>query len=141
MGDYLSDSQPATRKRPFGLYAIMVLLVLRILSILADIFRMQLDLHALTVAQLENPLWTDAVGWVLVAVLAIVVVELWFLKRWAWVTTMILVGLGLAFGIWQHFHGIPSYIVLLTNLVTVFYLNQRDVQRAFERGRSVEVPA
>ena len=141
MGDYLSDAQPAARKRPFGLYAVMVLLVLRILSILADLFRLQLDLHALTVAQVENPLWTDAVGWILVAAFSISVVGLWFLRRWAWVATMILVGIGLAFGIWQHFHGIPSYIVLLTNLVAVFYLNQRDVQRVFERERSVEAPA
>ena len=141
MGEYLSDQQPATGKRPFGLYAVMVLLVLRILSVLADLFRLQLDLHTLTVAQLENPLWTDAVGWILVAIVSIAVVGLWFLKHWAWVLTMILVGLGLAFGIWQHFQGIPSYIVMLTNLVAVFYLNQRDVQRAFERADSVEAPA
>ncbi len=65
--------------------------------------------------------------------LAITAVGLWLLKRWAWVATMVLVGIGLFTGIWQVLLGRPLDITLLFNVIVVFYLNSRDVQNAFSR--------
>jgi uncharacterized membrane protein (DUF2068 family) len=138
MGEYHPDSQPASRMRRFGLYVIIGLLLLRVLSVLADVSLFKLGLPTRSLPDFANPLWTDVVGLVLAALTSFLVVGLWFLKRWAWVATMILVGIGLAFGIWGYFQGAPTYINLLINTLAVFYLNQRDVQRAFERGPSVE---
>jgi uncharacterized membrane protein (DUF2068 family) len=141
VGEYRSDSQPATRKRPFGLYPIIGLLLLDALSVLADVRLFKPGLPTQSLPSFENLLWTDALGLVVAAVIIFLVVGLWFLKRWAWVATMILVGIGLAFGIWAYFQGAPTYVSLLINTLAVFYLNQRDVQRAFERRGSVEGPA
>ena len=141
MGEYHPDSQPATRKRPFGLYVIIGLLLLGVLSVLADVRLFKLGLPSRILLEFENPLWAGAVGVVVTAVTSFVVVGLWFLRRWAWVATMILVGIGLAFGIWGYFQGAPLYVNLLSNTLAVFYLNQREVQRAFERRGSAEAPA
>lgn len=141
VGEYRSDSLPATRKRPFGLYPIIGLLLLGALSVLADVRLFKLSLPTQSLPDFGNPLWTDALGYAVVTLISLLVVGLWFLKRWAWVATMILVGIGLAFGIWGYFQGAPTYISLLINSLAVFYLNQREVQRAFERGPSVEASA
>ena len=141
MGKFRSDSQPATRKRPFGLYPIIGLLLLGVLSVLADVRLFKLGLPTQSLPDFANPLWTDVLGFAVAAGMLLLVVGLWFLKRWAWVATMILVGIGLAFGIWGYFQGVPTYINLLINTLAVFYLNQRDVQRAFERRDRVEAPA
>lgn len=53
-------------------------------------------------------------------------------KRWAWVAVMILVGLSLAASALLYYIDTPNYADMLINVIIVFYLNQRDVQTAFE---------
>jgi hypothetical protein len=71
---------------------------------------------------------------VLLIVLALVV-GLYRLRRWAWVGAMLFVGIGVSVGIIQYVRGLPLYGMMLLNVFIVFYLNQRDVQAIFERGR------
>lgn len=63
----------------------------------------------------------------------VIAVGLWRLHRWAWAATMIWFGANMAGGLIAWRQGDHHYSLLLLGIVTVFYLNQRDVQRAFRR--------
>jgi Predicted membrane protein (DUF2127) len=67
------------------------------------------------------------------------------LRRWAWVLVMLIVGGQLVTNLWEYFVlGERPYLDMLLNVVTVFYLNQREVQRAFgervARDRLLDAP-
>jgi membrane associated rhomboid family serine protease len=55
---------------------------------------------------------------------------LW-LKRWAWVLTMLWAGLNLIAGLLSYYNDEPNYIGMALSVVAVYYLNQREVQAAF----------
>jgi hypothetical protein len=57
------------------------------------------------------------------------------LRRWAWVLVAIITGFILIYDLWLYFSGEPQFIDMLLNVVTVFYLNFGEVQRAFEQRR------
>jgi hypothetical protein len=62
-------------------------------------------------------------------------IGLLLMRRWAWVLTMLLVGYRMATNLWLHFSsGGGDELELVLDVVIVFYLNQRDVQRAFGYG-------
>lgn len=57
---------------------------------------------------------------------------LWLMRRWAWVATMIWTGVSLAIGLITYYQGTPNYFSMIFNVLIVLYLNQREVQLAFE---------
>jgi hypothetical protein len=57
---------------------------------------------------------------------------LWRLQRWAWVTTMLWVGLVLLVSLGAYFDGKPSYPVMALGVLQVLYLNQSRVQAVFQ---------
>ncbi|MDX1435393.1 MAG: hypothetical protein R3335_01185 [Anaerolineales bacterium] len=120
------------RRRPFGLYMIVVLQVLiavvLVLS-LSGVERADPYLRALV----QNPLYYTYVGWGLVIALVLGVIGMLRLRRWGWVLTMVITGLGLIFSIWSYFEGNFNYVAMIVNIMIVFYLNQRDVQAPFIR--------
>jgi hypothetical protein len=63
----------------------------------------------------------------------VVVFGLLRLRRWAWVLVMIQLGMVMALDLALYFVGSPQYASMLISVVTVFYLNQSDVQDAFRR--------
>jgi hypothetical protein len=67
------------------------------------------------------------------ALVVVVVIGFLALRRWAWIAAMLMMGVALAHGIWLYRHGQPRYLHMALNVATVFYLNQRSVQEAFER--------
>ena len=66
----------------------------------------------------------------------VVAVGLWTFRRWAWAALMIVVGLSLGEGIVWYLRGEPRYATMLCNVLIVFYLNQRELQRLFPSGYS-----
>jgi uncharacterized membrane protein (DUF2068 family) len=58
---------------------------------------------------------------------------LWYLRRWAWTLYMMRLGMSMIINLQAHFAGAAdvNYIYMAMDVVIVFYLNQRDVQRAF----------
>lgn len=72
----------------------------------------------------------------LALLLIIVALGIWLLRRWAWVATMILIGAGMAIGILRYARETPLYPTMVLNLLTVFYLNQREVQDLFTPRRA-----
>ena len=116
--------------RPFGLYLIIILqLFLAILLAMALLG--EKTIAAYLKILIQNPIFYSWFGWVLIGFEVLSVLGLLMLRRWGWVLTMILTGIGLSYAIWSYFQGSPHYIPMVIYLVIVFYLNQRDVQSAF----------
>ena len=62
-----------------------------------------------------------------------IAIGLWRMQRWAWFAMMVFVGWTMVVDIWRVMYGEADYPGMLLNVIMVFYLNQRDVQRAFIR--------
>jgi hypothetical protein len=60
-----------------------------------------------------------------------IAIGLWRLKRWAWVSTMVWFGFTMAGSLIAWAQDDPQYLLMVISIITVFYLNQRDVQQAF----------
>lgn len=127
--------QPA-RRRPFGVYVIIALQLLIVMSNWVDVLRAQLDLSPLMLPELADERLTEALTIGITVVVILVAIGLWALKRWAWYATMLMQGAALLYGIWLYFTGGEPYLSLLLNAVVVFYLNQSDVQRCFARPQA-----
>lgn len=126
------------RRWPVGLIVIVVLqLVLAVFEVLFLLGWKQ-SLLALRLL-VQNPIfYTETVGWILVAILLLAVLGLLLQKRWGWIVTMILTGLGLFYTIWSYFRGTPRYFPMLIYVIIVLYLNQREVQQPFRRRANPE---
>lgn len=120
-------------RRPFGLY-IIIALQLGIALFLALALLGETRISPYLRLIISNPFFYRAYGWVLVGFLLLAVIGLVRLKRWGWTLTMILTGFSLALSILNYFQGSPNYIVMISDIVIVFYLNQRDVQAPFTRS-------
>lgn len=57
------------------------------------------------------------------------------LKRWAWVLTMLWAGLNLVAALLSYYNEEPNYVGMALSVVAVYYLNQREVQSAFNVAR------
>lgn len=76
----------------------------------------------------DSPLLTQSVDIVLAAASIIGVVGLLAFRRWGWVLTMILVGLGLLAELIRVAIGQPDHLGLFLLVVSAIYLNQRSVR-------------
>ncbi|HTE84846.1 MAG TPA: hypothetical protein VK821_08935 [Dehalococcoidia bacterium] len=114
------------RKRPFG---VSVIAVIQILSAATTGVSVVLQHFEVEVVRGE---WAgNFVGAVVTALGIVIAVGLWRLMHWAWVWAMIWTGAALAGALMAYVHGQPEYPLMLEGIVTVFYLNQSDVQAAF----------
>lgn len=133
------DTPSTVRKRPFGIYAIIVLLLLNtsilfLPGVAAFLERMGVLLPG--AGSLVSDPQARIPNLIIASVNLITIVGLLLLKRWAWVATMVLAGISMAVGLVLYFEGRPLYITMLLNVILVLYLNQRDVQAIFARRRS-----
>lgn len=147
-------------RRPFG---VMMLVILELLSILLivlvelNLFNLiQLDLQALdpvlkmertttlvievvrlprlaVIQSVPDVQLFATIGFVVIFFRLVVTFGLWRLRRWAWALFMVQVGAIMVFDLWVYFGGAPPYLSMVTSVVMVFYLNQREVQLAFSR--------
>ncbi len=139
-------------KRPFGVYVLVVILLIGVFVAALEIFRVNLALSDVWLQADEllrdysglvdlaadfivDPTVSTVVNSLIVLVWLTVIVGLWLLQRWAWVTLMIITGFLLVYALFRYINGEPDYISMITNVATVFYLNDYSVQRAFARRR------
>ena len=128
---------PPRGKRPFGVYVIAVLQALNAFSTGAR-FLGVIDAPQLGVL---NTTASDGLAALLMVVGLVVAAGLVMLKRWAWVATMLWVGVTLASELSLFFSGEDTnYLTLAISVAQVFYLNLSDVQRACAR-REPEIEA
>lgn len=122
------------RKRPFGISVIIFMLALYVLFLGITLFAsFQIPVGETTfwIMKIDDPAIIRIFFLAVILFEASIAIGLWRLQRFAWVLIMIQVGLGMLSDLWGYFYGYPSYITMLINVIIVFYLNQRDVQRAF----------
>ena len=123
-----------SKSRPFGVIVVILLQLFSVISLLTDIYFATSDFSVFSIINtpqavlLPLPAVFVAVGYQL-----IVIIGLWLLKRWAWFLFMIQLGVSMATQLLLYIQGTPLYIYMFISVVTVFYMNQRDVQKAFER--------
>ena len=136
------NTRPNQPKRPFGVYAVIALLLLRVLSIFLDLERVRLGLTPLTLPEMDKSSSIVVVIAITIAAILAVCIGLFLLKRWAWIGVMILIGINLLYGIVYYLNGGQPFVSLLLDVISVFYLNLSTVQAAFEhRPAPPEVPA
>jgi hypothetical protein len=56
---------------------------------------------------------------------------MFWMRPWAWLMGMLLLGCELAIQLGSYFEGHPSYVSMLITALLVFYLNQRPMREAF----------
>ena len=137
-------------KRPFGVYVLVFILLAGIFSAALEIFRLHSGLEGIWVSAdqflrdrtgfvalasrlISNPLLLTITNGAIIAVWALIILGLWFLKRWAWVLLMIFTGIALTYALVRYFSGDADYLGMLVNVAVAFYLNDHSVQRAFAR--------
>jgi lysylphosphatidylglycerol synthetase-like protein (DUF2156 family) len=129
-------SESPRRRRPFGVYVIIALVLLRVTVIALDLVAVQLGRPLMVLPEAEDPLVLATAGGATIALLLSISLGLFMLKRWAWIATMILIGFNLVVAIFQYLNGDGAFFAMFMDVISVFYLNQRNVQAAFE-GRLV----
>jgi hypothetical protein len=141
-------------KRPFGVYVIVILLVLGVIGAALEIVRVQTGalegiwaeadqiltdlsgLVGLAARLFRDTALITVINGLIIAVWLLIILGLWALQRWAWVTLMIFIGLTLTYTLIRYFEGEPDYLSMLINVAVAFYLNDNGVQRAYARRRS-----
>ncbi len=131
--------QPGTSpKIPFGITAIIIL---QFASAAVTIITLSTDATLLARLQRIDPgvaLSEEALLFVIILIQVMMAIGLWRMQRWAWFVMMVFVGWSMAVDIWRVMYGSPDYLRMLLNVIIVFYLNQRDVQRAFSQRMAEE---
>jgi hypothetical protein len=137
-------SAQGTRRRPFGVKVIIVLQIISIFGLLLALIALwvgpevQLDIWTNYGPGLEVPV--SVVGVTVVVLQLVILIGFIRLRRWAWYLVIVLAGVSLAVNLWRYFAGLPDYLSMVTNVLTVLYLNQREVQQAFEQSPDHEAP-
>jgi hypothetical protein len=136
-------SKSSTGRRPFGLYAIITLILVNAVLIALDVSRSYVSLgieFGLALPGLDEVEVDRLLRLLIAGAWFIVAVGLWALRRWAWTALMIMVGIALGVGLLLYMRGEPRYIIMLFNVMTVFYINQRSVQLLFLNDRATSAP-
>ncbi|HEV8403488.1 MAG TPA: hypothetical protein VGQ31_10685 [Candidatus Limnocylindrales bacterium] len=125
---------------PLGILVIVALTVVRCLSIVAALFKIQGGDVAQWLRDTSPlPDTTDGTAAALIATAILIgllaaslatIVGLFAWRTWAWVLAIILSGIILAIDLGWWYSGEPRYLSMLLNVIAVFYLNQRDVRLA-----------
>ena len=139
----MSDMQPPAvpsdrgRRRPFALLILIALMatkgVLILLMILGTFTSANSAiLRALRIESIYEAVHTSQAALagmlVIASVLLVSALGLLLFRRWAWLLAMVTTGIFVAVDIMGFFAGEANYIWMALNIITVFYLNQREVR-------------
>ena len=127
-------------KRPFGVTIIAFLLLLNGMLATARSARIVYQFYEEQNGQLEPDKISERaedltlIEWLTLPITAagiVIACGMWALRPAAWLATMTLQGLYLAAQLYDYSQGQNVYPQLLVTVLTVFYLNQRDVKLVF----------
>ena len=124
----------ARRKRPFGLYMILILLTLQGMlgAFLALLFGLSLAIAPGEFFDTLGPVLVElVVPFALLLITLVVAIGLWRYKAWGWYGMMLLLAYWMATDAIAYFAGDPDYVSMVLNVAMVFYLNQREVRDLF----------
>ena len=134
-------SPQKTQKRPFGIVVIIVLQLISVVGAALDMYVAFTGNTDFLFTQTAHTGGIPTYNVVAIVVGLVISVGLWQLKRWAWFLIMIQLGLSMAGGLWFYTQGNPYYYDMIVDVIAVFYLNQRDVQKAFEQREKLRETA
>ncbi|WP_343404629.1 hypothetical protein [Caldilinea sp.] len=139
-----SSPSSAWRRRPFGLYMILILLTVQ--ALLGALLAVAVGVGALASpgefwSALEPEFFDLAVSLLLLLITALVAIGLWRYQRWGWYGMMLLLAYYMATDAIGYFGGQSDYLSMVLNVTMVFYLNQREVRDLFETPAVNEVSA
>jgi uncharacterized membrane protein (DUF2068 family) len=124
----------SSRKRPFGV-SVIIFMILAYLLILVLVvifsFKPEADTISLWLLEKASPVQSQVLLLIIILSELAIALGLWRLQRWAWVLLMVWLGCLMATDIWGHINGNPSYLTMFINVIIVFYINQREVKKAF----------
>ena len=140
----IDPSQPAKpHRRPFGLYAIIVLEALVAVITLGLAYLFWRSAPTLFTNETERWNMYGSLSWDIIrAIIQLVAaIGLWHRRQWAWLATMLLTGLSMATDLWNNANHGEVPITLAISIAIVFYLNQRDVQQQFVAPKATHTEA
>jgi uncharacterized membrane protein (DUF2068 family) len=121
-------------KRPFGV-SVIVLLIAAYILFMASVFYLSIKSQDSSIsAQLVNilnPTQVLAILAIELIILLAIAIGLWRLRQWAWFLLMIWVGIQMFFDLMDYFYGHHIHASMLISVIIVFYINQREVKKAF----------
>ena len=118
---------PQRRHRPFGVTVIAVIQVVSAIGWGLITFYDQPDFGDL----FGSLGYYEIAGPALGVIGLLIAFGLFTLRRQAWVLTMLWAGLNLTAALYGWYYNQPNYIAMALSVITVYYLNQREVQAAF----------
>jgi hypothetical protein len=125
-------SSPNTR--PFGV-SVIVLLTAAYILFMVSVFYLSIKSQESSIsAQLVNilnPTQVLAVLAIELIILLTIGIGLWRLQQWAWFLLMIWVGIQMFFDLIDYFYVHEIHASMLISVIIVFYINQREVKKAF----------
>jgi hypothetical protein len=128
------DAETIQPNRPFG---VLVIAVFQILAALGSLLLMAIYADMIHLDWLDVPVELDSnlilTSIALAFARSVTVIGLLRLKHWGWLLAMIVTGVLLITDLSAYLNNTPNYLSMLTNIIVVFYLNQRDVRRAFQQ--------
>lgn len=129
-------SAVGTGRRPLGIAVIAIFLVLDAVFAVAQVVTdSPFSTRTETLADVHE--WFPGLSLAFAALRVVVAIGLWRGMRWAWVLTMLVLGIGLFVSLVVYWLGDPAYARMAIDVVAAFYLNQGDVRHFFQRPRSV----
>lgn len=135
-----------TRKSPIAVtivaWGIVVLFLVRLVQVFEPLIRMHVLEQGLStplrVGMRLTPLGlavlTSASYLVLSLIGIVVLIGFLRLHRWAWVVLMAWTGISLVISLITYFYSRPNYVVMGSNTIIAFALNQAEVRRIFRIG-------
>lgn len=124
-------------KRPFGVYAIIVLLILILVTNALDLARVYNGLPSENFPN-RDPFVVLSLNIAIGAACLVLALGLWRMQEKAWYAAMIVSGAYLFFTIWRYFDGGAPFMTMALLVFIIFYLNQREIRRAFEKTAKTE---
>ncbi|MDD1751977.1 MAG: hypothetical protein LUQ38_02665 [Methanotrichaceae archaeon] len=129
----------SARKRPFGVSVIIFMILAYVLLLVLVVFfslKTEATTASLWLVEKVSPPQSYVVLLIIILFELAIALGLWRLQRWAWMVLMIWQGLLMAMDIWGRINGNPSHLSMIINIIIVFYINQREVKKAFS-GRTL----
>jgi uncharacterized membrane protein (DUF2068 family) len=121
-------------KRPFGV-SVIVLLIAAYILFTVSVFYLSIKSQDSSISaqlvQIMNPTEIRAVLVAELIILLAIAIGLWRLRQWAWFLLMIWVGIQMFFDLMDYFYGHHIHASMLISVIIVFYINQREVKKAF----------
>lgn len=131
------------RKRPVAVtivaWTILVMFFVRLYQVFEPLFLEGVFEYGITEPLFANG-WLTSMGTAMLtsasyAILSLtgIIVLIGFLrmKRWSWVVLIVWTGISLTITLFDYFYNEANYIIMASDTIVAFALNQADVQRIF----------